>query len=169
MFPLQAAPPATDESDDRMPCHFCGRKFAQLRIAMHEAICAQPKKVRADRRAMHGRLVCLADAHIVAEFLFQFHQVRKVHDGAAKRVEGTDFAEFKDHRSETPPQIRKERQEGARWRANAARLQQAMHSGNEWCVQVFVMSFLGRTKRRLSMPMLTCASLFCTVVPRRVG
>ena len=72
-------------------------------------------------------LTCLPDP-------VQIHQVRKVHDGAAKRVEGTDFAEFKDHRSETPPQIRKERQEGARWRANAARLQQAMHSGNEWCV-----------------------------------
>jgi hypothetical protein len=92
----------TDEvPDDRMPCHFCGRKFAQLRIAMHEAICAQPKKTR------------------------------KVHDGAAKRIEGTDFAEFKDHRSETPPQVRKERLEGSRWRANAATLQAAMNSGNE--------------------------------------
>ncbi len=30
----------------------------------------------------------------------------QVHDGALNRIKGTDFMEFKDHRSETPPQVR---------------------------------------------------------------
>jgi hypothetical protein len=33
------------------------------------------------------------------------HLSTQVHDGALNRIKGTDFMEFKDHRSETPPQV----------------------------------------------------------------
>lgn len=58
-----------NKDDDRVPCNFCGRKFAMARVAIHENVCSVPKKAR------------------------------KAWDIEKKRTEGTDFAEFAGHRS----------------------------------------------------------------------
>ena len=55
--------------DDRVPCNFCGRKFGMARVAIHENVCALPKKNR------------------------------KTWDYEKKRIEGTVMEEFVGHRS----------------------------------------------------------------------
>ena len=91
-----------DDDMNRVACSFCGRKFSMIRVAAHENVCAKPKKVR------------------------------KKWDEGKQRIEGTDFQEFKNHRSQTPEHIRKERLEGTKWRAERDRLKLIIEDGNKY-------------------------------------
>jgi len=79
------------ETDIRIPCDFCGRKFNPDRVNKHMFICNKIRKKNKVKK-------------------------RKVWDGGAKRVEGTVFAEFKDKRSKTPEIVKEWKKHGRRWR-----------------------------------------------------
>jgi len=81
--------PASDTTDPRIQCKFCGRKFNPDRIHKHMRICNKISK--------HSNK-------------------RKVWDGAKKRIEGTDFAKWEKCRSKTPELVKEWKSRGRRWR-----------------------------------------------------
>ena len=95
----EMAPPAFEpEKDNRAQCKFCSRRFNPERVEKHMRICSKAEKK---------------------------WQKRKQYDGAKKRIEGTDFAQFEYNRSSTPEKVKEWRKHGRRWKQESAQLRGA--------------------------------------------
>jgi len=90
-------PQREPNKDHRSQCKFCSRRFNPDRVEKHMRICQNSKKKNKRRR---------------------------IYDGAAKRVEGTVFEEFKYNRSSTPEKVKEWKKNGRRWRTESSQLRQ---------------------------------------------
>merc|ERR1740123_918027 len=91
--------------DHRAECKFCHRRFNPDRVEKHMRICNAAKKK--DKR-------------------------RKVWDGPAKRIENTDFAQYKHNRSSTPEKVKEWKKNGRRWREESSQLRQVALVSDEY-------------------------------------
>lgn len=86
------------EKDQRAECKFCGRRFNPDRVEKHMRICSKAEKK---------------------------WQKRKAYDGAAKRIEGTDFKQWEHNRAATPEKLKEWRKHGRRWKEESAQIRGA--------------------------------------------
>merc|ERR1712228_926584 len=83
--------------DGRIECKFCNRKFNPDRVEKHMRICNASKKKNKRKR---------------------------IYDGAAKRIEDTDFAQYQYNRAKTPEIVKEWKKNGRRRKQESCQLRQ---------------------------------------------